>query len=172
MQDEPAGFIAGAGFVAGLAAAAARGFVFDATVRADQLEELARAYRAAPEALVVLDHLGNPPLEAGLDSAEGRAWLRGVQTLAAGPGVVVKLSGRAAGDERRGRAFALAALDAFGPDRMLLGSDHPLTVGADPARYREWAATADAGLGLSGGERAALRRGTALRTYRLKETSS
>jgi L-fuconolactonase len=171
LQDEPAGFISSAGFVKGLAAVARRGLVFDATIRADQLDELARAHRVVPEAVVVLDHLGNPPLESGLDSAAGRRWLAGIQAFATGPGAVVKLSGRAAGDEQRGLAFALAALDAFGPDRMMLGSDHPLTVPADSALYRRWAQTAGDQLGLSGDERAAVRHRTAIQVYRLEETA-
>lgn len=120
---------------------------------------------------MVLDHLGNPPVDEGLDSVAGKAWLRGIEALASDPTVMVKHSGRAAGDKRRGLPFAVAALNALGPDRMMLGSDHPLTVPADAAAYRRWADTADAGLGLSGDERAAVRRGTALRTYRLGETS-
>jgi L-fuconolactonase len=164
LQDEPAGFVAAPGFVAGLKAVARRGLVFDATVRADQLEELARVHRAVPDLTVVLDHLGNPPLADGLASAAGQRWLRGIRALAADPAVVVKLSGQAAGDER-GLGFVLAALDAFGPDRMLLGSDYPLTVPGDAAAYRHWARTADTALGLTGDERAAVRRGTAIRTY-------
>jgi len=170
LQDEPAGFVADPGFTAGLAALARRGLVFDATVRADQLDELALLPRAVPELTLVLDHLGGPPLAAGLDSPAGRAWLRGVRALAESPGVVAKFSGAVAGD-RRGEVFARAALEAFGPDRMLLGSDHPLTVPGDAEAYRRWTSTADAAFGLTGGERAAVRHGTAVRTYRLKETS-
>jgi len=166
LQDEPAGFIAAPGFVAGLAAVAMRGLVFDATVRTDQLDELARVHQAVPDLTVVLDHLGNPPLADGLASAAGQQWLRGIRALAADPAVVVKLSGKAAGDER-GLGFVLATLDAFGPDRMLLGSDYPLTVSGDAEAYRHWARTADTALGLTGEERAAVRRGTAIRTYGL-----
>ena len=169
LQDEPAGFATSASFVAGLTSAARHGLVFDATVRADQLDELVCVSRAVLELVIVLDHLGNPPLAEGLDSAAGRDWLRGIRTLASTSGVVAKLSGAVAGDERRGRPFVLAALDAFGPDRLLLGSDHPLTVPNNDEAYRQWAATADAALGLTADERAAVRRDTAIRTYGLKE---
>jgi L-fuconolactonase len=170
LQDEPAGFITGAGFTAGLAVTARRSLAFDATIRPDQLDELAEAHRAVPDSTIVLDHLGNPPLEHGLDSEAGRRWLSGIQALAVVPTVAVKFSGHAAGDERRGLAFARAALDAFGPDRMLLGSDHPLTVPADVHAYRRWAQEAGAGLGLSHDEINAVRYRTAIRTYRLEET--
>jgi L-fuconolactonase len=125
--------------------------------------------QAVPELLTVLDHLGNPPLAEGLDSAAGRDWLRGIRALASRPAVVAKVSGAVAGDERRGLPFTLAALDAFGPDRLLLGSDHPLTVRNNAEAYQQWAATADAALGLTADERAAVRSGTAIRTYGLKE---
>jgi L-fuconolactonase len=170
LQGEPAGFISDADFIAGLAAAARHGFVFDATIRADQLGELADTHRSVPEAVLVLDHLGNPPLDEGLDSPAGRAWLRGIESLASEPTVVVKYSGQVACDNRRGLAFARAALAAFGPDRMMLGSDHPLSVPADTA-YAQWAEAADTCLGLGGDERVAVRRRTARRTYQLKETS-
>lgn len=172
LQDEPAGFATSASFVAGLTSVARQGLVFDATVRADQLDEVALVSQAVPELLIVLDHLGNPPLAEGLDSAAGRDWLRGIRALASQPTVVAKLSGAVAVDTRRGRSFALAALDAFGPYRLLLGSDHPLTVRNNAEAYQQWATTADAGLGLTAGERAAVRLETAIRTYGLKENNA
>jgi L-fuconolactonase len=167
LQDEPAGFVSEAGFAAGLAAVARRGLVFDATIRAEQLEELAQVHRVVPGLAVVLDHLGNPPLADGLDSAAGRRWLGGITALAANPSAVVKLSGAVAGDAWTGPLFARAALEVLGPDRMLLGSDQPLTVPGHAEAYRLWASTADAALGLNGDERAAVRSGNAIRTYGL-----
>jgi len=171
LQGEPVGFATGAGFGAGLAAAARRGLTFDATVRADQLTELVELAREVPEAVIILDHLGNPPLHHGLSSAPGRRWLAGIRALAAEPSVVVKLSGKPAVD-RRGLPFVLAALEAFGARRAMLGSDHPLSVPADKQAYDRWVWSADAALDLNDDERAAVRHGTAIKTYRLKELPS
>jgi predicted TIM-barrel fold metal-dependent hydrolase len=60
-QDEGAGFIVSAPVVAGLRETARAGLVFDATVRAVQLMELARVHDAVPELTLVIGHLGNPP---------------------------------------------------------------------------------------------------------------
>lgn len=71
IQHVPQGYVASAGFHRGLKRLAAEALTFDACVRADQLAELCRAAEAASCTRIVIDHLGNPPVSAGFDSAEG-----------------------------------------------------------------------------------------------------
>src|SRR5450756_2330688 len=52
-------------FTAGLQAAAARGLAFDACIRHKQLPALTALVDATPDLIVVLDHLGKPPVDEG-----------------------------------------------------------------------------------------------------------
>ncbi|MFC5925004.1 amidohydrolase family protein [Micromonospora vulcania] len=155
---------------AALATIGAAGLTFDLVVHVGQLPACADAVRATPGTTFVLDHLGKPRVAAG---AAGLAeWRRAVRPLAGCDNVVAKLSGllTEAGpgwtvDDIR--PYVDAALELFGPYRLLAGSDWPVCdlVGSYP---RAWAAL-DACLGeLSPDERAAVTAGTAIRTYALE----
>jgi L-fuconolactonase len=113
----------------GLAEIAAAGLPFDLVIREDQLPSAARAARAVPDLLFVLDHLGKPRIDRG---AEGlRRWREPFAALAANPNVVCKLSGMvteagAAWTPDALRPFVTAAVDEFGPGRLMFGSDWPV----------------------------------------------
>ncbi|GHJ49398.1 amidohydrolase [Catellatospora sp. TT07R-123] len=151
-----------------LAAAGAAGLAVDLVVRLDQLPACARAARDLPGTRFVLDHLGKPRI-----SAEGlTAWRAAVAPLAACPNAAVKLSGllTEAGPEwtvERIAPFAAAALELFGADRVMLGSDWPVCELAAP--YAETVAALAASLPpLSAAEHAAVSAGTAISIYRLE----
>jgi L-fuconolactonase len=103
------------------------GLVFDACVSASQLPSLARLARACGDTTIVLDHLGKPRT---LDP-----WRADVATLAALPNVRCKLSGLTSelGPDADFTPYLRHALDVFGPERCLYGSDWPLT--RDPSRW-------------------------------------
>ena len=156
----------------GLRELARRGLTFDACVRHTQLPTLAALLEQAPETRVVLDHLGKPPVDAGLDSPAGRAWHDAVRRLAALPHVHVKLSGLAAETRdaaayaRHADAFIAAGVDAFGPDRAMIGSDWPVSarlgVGTTMAAWAERVQRATAA---TGAEWTAIAHGTASTFY-------
>ena len=83
---------------------------------------------ALPELRIVVDHLGKPPF-GGADWERWRATLRDV---AAQPNTTAKVSGL----QVPGRPFTVdevrpaweVALELFGPERLMWGSDWPLTV--------------------------------------------
>ena len=131
LQNGPADVISSEEFAADLREIASRGLTFDACVRWHQLDALVSAAKAAPEARIVLDHLGKPPVLEGLDSAQGHAWRRGIEALAALPNVFVKCSGvpAEAGDafDEVAGIFDRVALDAFGAQRAMFGSDWPVS---------------------------------------------
>jgi L-fuconolactonase len=174
LQDAPPSTWDVAGWTAGLHELAGRGLTFDACVRHAQLPVLAALLERVPDARVVLDHLGKPPLEAGLDSDAGRAWREAVGRIAALPNTYVKLSGLAAETrdaaayDRNADAFVDAAVEAFGPPRSMIGSDWPVSartgVGTTLAA---WAARVQRATGASGAEWAQLREGTAAEFYRV-----
>ncbi|MER5405436.1 amidohydrolase family protein [Streptomyces sp. NPDC002769] len=152
----------------GLAAVAAAGLVYDLVVLPHQLPGCVRAALEHPELTFVLDHLGKPPIAAGtLDP-----WAGHVRTLAALPNTVGKLSGLVTEADLTKwtvddlRPYAETALAAFGPGRLMFGSDWPVcTLAASYAQVV--GATEELTEVLDEGERADVFGGTARRVYRL-----
>jgi L-fuconolactonase len=113
----------------GLATVAAAGLVFDLVIRADQLPAAARAAAALPHLRLVLDHLGKPRIDEG--AAALNNWRGPIEALAACDNVAAKLSGLVteAGPQWTVdalRPFVATAVDAFGPARLMFGSDWPV----------------------------------------------
>ena len=121
------------GVLDGLLALRERGLSFDACVRHPQLPALADLLERARGLVVVLDHLGKPPVDAGIDSPDGRRWSEALDRLAERPGTFVKLSGMTAESSdpeafsRNADAFLAHALSAFAPERTMIGSDWPVS---------------------------------------------
>jgi L-fuconolactonase len=153
--------------LAGLAAVRDAGLVYDLLVLPRQLPAATAAVRALPELTFVLDHLAKPPIASG----QLEPWATELATLAKEPNVVAKLSGLVTEAGRPWRAedlrpYAETALTAFGPDRLMLGSDWPVCLLA--GTYAEVMDAADSLLaGLTPAERDAVRGGTASRVYGL-----
>jgi L-fuconolactonase len=154
--------------LAGLAAVRDAGLVYDLLVVPHQFPAAITAVRALPDLTFVLDHLGKPPVATG----QLEPWATGLATLAREPNVVAKLSGLVTEADRQHwtpadlRPYAETALEAFGPDRLMLGSDWPVCLLA--GTYAEVMAAADSFLeGLTPAERDAVRGGTATRVYGL-----
>jgi L-fuconolactonase len=150
---------------AGLATVAEAGLVNEVVVRAAQLPSVARAAAALPDSTFVLDHLGKPAIATGgLD-----AWLSLVRPVAALPNVVAKLSGLVAEADWATwtpadlEPYVLAAVELFGTDRLMFGSDWPvLEVAATYAQVK------DAMVEALGGTPPDVFAGTAIRTYGLE----
>ncbi|MFE9612124.1 amidohydrolase family protein [Streptomyces sp. NPDC006012] len=150
----------------GLAAVADAGLVYDLVVLPHQLPAAARAAAALPGLTFVLDHLGKPPVASG----EPGSWTADLRALAALPNTVAKLSGLVTEADPASwttgdlRPYADAALAAFGPDRLMFGSDWPVCTLA--ASYGRVLATArDLTAQLAPAERTAVFEGTAVRVY-------
>ncbi|MFC0675435.1 amidohydrolase family protein [Brachybacterium hainanense] len=80
-----------------------------------------------PRLLLVLDHLGKPPL--GGHGGAWRTWEQMLERIAAQPNVVAKVSGLATSGDGRGEGIAAALATArrvFGAERLLFGSDWPI----------------------------------------------
>jgi L-fuconolactonase len=151
--------------IRGLRAVAAAGLCYDLVVRPHQLPAAGYAAAAVPGLTMVLDHAGKPPIATG----ELASWATAIREFAARPNTVCKLSGlvteAAPGAPRA--AFAPVAdvvLSAFGPERVMFGSDWPVCLLA--AGYADVLELADSLVGgLSGSERAAVFASTAARVY-------
>ncbi|MEU2221559.1 amidohydrolase family protein [Streptomyces sp. NPDC018347] len=151
----------------GLAAVADAGLVYDLVILPHQLPACAGAAAALPRLTFVLDHLGKPPVATGAREP----WTAHLRSLAALPNTVAKLSGlvteAGAGwtaDDLR--PYTDTALEAFGPGRLMFGSDWPVcTLAAGYPDVHDLARelTAD----LAPPERTALFETTATRVYDL-----
>ncbi|MBD0744282.1 amidohydrolase [Streptomyces sp. CBMA152] len=153
---------------AGLAAVAAAGLAYDLVVLPHQLPACVKAAERHPGLTFVLDHLGKPPIASGTTEP----WASAVRALAALPHTVCKLSGlvteadwaRWSVDDLR--PYADTALDAFGPARLMYGSDWPVCLLA--SSYGQFLDTVrELTKDLGPHERAQVLGGTADRVYRL-----
>ncbi|MEW1722697.1 amidohydrolase family protein [Streptomyces sp. NPDC093109] len=145
LQGLPPERLAAPALAGGLAEVGRAGLVFDACVRWTQLDALDRLLGDAFDGTVVLDHLGKPPVAAGLRSDAGQAWLTALRRLARHERLTVKLSGLpaeapdAATLRGNGPDLLRAALDVFGAERCMVAGDWPVSTGADGrTTAREW----------------------------------
>ena len=133
----------------GLAAVGAAGLAYDLLVRPRELRAAVEAARRHPEVSFVLDHAGKAP-------ASGRdVWARGVSRSQSFPNVTCKLSGLFTEADPWGTVGR--ALDWFGPERCMFGSDWPVCLLA--SEYGDAIAIVD--------DDPEVLAGTAIRTYGL-----
>lgn len=157
----------------GLRAVAAAGLVYDLLVLPHQLPAATRAAAAVPGLTFVLDHLGKPPIASG----QREPWAAHIRELAALPNTVCKLSGMVTEADWRTwtvhglRPYADTVLDAFGPGRLLFGSDWPVSTLA--ASYGEVvSSTRELTSTLSAAEEDEVWAGTARRVYRMADVGA
>ena len=143
---------------------------FDLCMRHGELPDAADLASRCPGTRFILDHCGNPDLQAGPREAE--AWRRAIGELARRPNVACKISGIVAGVPKEGWGPELLApvidhcLDSFGPDRVVFGSDWPVCLLG--ATLSEWVgALHDVIRRRPETERRKLLHDNALRLYRL-----
>jgi L-fuconolactonase len=153
----------------GLAAVGVAGLCYDLVLPAAVLPAAVYAVGACPDVTFVLDHLGNPEPEEQPD----QGWVTAVRELGRLGNTFCKLSG-VLGRPAPGGAAGVAhlvpyyevALEAFGPGRLMFGSDWPpCTVSSSYGAVVEVARELTAGLNPQ--EQAAVLAGTARRAYRL-----
>ena len=131
LQDTP---VAEFGRIAeGLGVLARHGGTFDACIRHEQLPALIDLLADEPDVTVVLDHLAKPPVDAGISSPAGQQWAEQISLLAERPRTFVKVSGLAPESadaalfDANADAFIAHAVEVFGPDRTMIGSDWPVS---------------------------------------------
>ena len=151
-----------------IAAVGASGLAYDLLVRSRELQAALDTVRALPDVRFVIDHLAKPPIRDG----KLQPWAELIRPFGDLGNVWCKVSGLvteadwATWQPDDLAPFVTHALDVFGPDRLLFGSDWPVCLLA--ATYGEALDTARTTLaGLSGDERAAVFGGNAVEVYRL-----
>jgi L-fucono-1,5-lactonase len=150
----------------GLAAVGEAGLAYDLLVRTRELPAAREAARLQPRVRFVVDHLAKPPLRGGATDE----WARGLAALADLPNVTCKLSGlvtEATWESWRPEELApyfRRALEWFGPERCMFGSDWPVCLlAADYGAVLSLVVDA-----LREHERPTVLAGTAARVYRLE----
>lgn len=153
------------------------GLRFDALVKPQHLGPLLHFLSRWPQLPVVVDHAAKPPLAQRRNELAMQDWRDAITRVARHPGACCKLSGLVTemAPEDRGSPERIAArlrpvwqtlLEAFGPARLMWGSDWPVLMLA--ARYDDWMAATELLLAdLSPDEREAVLHGTARRFYGL-----
>ena len=165
VQAEPDGFLLGDDFRRGVEKLERYGLAYDILIYARQLPAAIDFAAALPVQRLVLDHLGKPDIRGkGFDS-----WRRDLDRLSKLSHVRAKLSGLVTEAEWKTwtvediHRYIHAALDSFGAERLMIGSDWPVcTVAATYSQVIDLVRSAIAGRSTS--EREAIMGGTA-RTF-------
>ena len=151
----------------GLAVVAEAGLAYDLLTKAPHLPAAVETVRALPELSFVVDHISKPVIGEDLEP-----WATGLRDLAAQPNVTCKLSGMVTEASWTDwkvadlKPYADVVLEAFGPDRVMFGSDWPVCLLA--ATYGQVVDAAEQlTAGLTTAERNQIFAETARRTYHL-----
>ena len=155
-------------FLAALRLLPKHNLTFDICVKQFAMTYAIELVKRSPEVSFVLDHIGKPDIRNGLREP----WWSQLRELARLPNVVCKLSGVISEDNlqswtpERVKPYMAHAIDCFGFDRVLYGSDW--TVSELTHAYPDWVAIIDDVVaGASESEKRKLYRDNAIRTYRL-----
>ena len=132
LQGDPnaGALVSSAEFQRGVALIQSRKMIYELLVSADQFPAITPFTRKSDGHWLVLDHLGKPDIR----NRQIESWRRDLAPIAALPHVVCKLSGLVAEandacgkfDADHLRDYLDIALQTFGPQRLMFGSDWPV----------------------------------------------
>lgn len=164
IQDEsdPAGWMQQVAIGRGMQQIQRQGYVYDLLVTHRQLAAAHRFAARHDNHWLVLDHFGKPDLSAGVS-----AWVAAVAPLAAMPHVCCKLSGLLTEPQPDGGNlidYYSAALELFGSERLMFGSDWPVCL-LNGGYHHGWQLCQRAIVDLPAGQQAAILGANACRIY-------
>lgn len=169
VQGEPDDeFILRPDFNRGIAALRRFDLAYDILILERHLPATLRFVDRHPQQRFIVDHIAKPRVRDGLLEP----WASRLRELARRPHVCCKLSGVVTEADPRAwtveqvRPYLQTVLEAFGPERVLFGSDWPVCLVACP--YGRWLDIVRAALAdFTAAEQAAILGGNASRAYRL-----
>lgn len=174
IHDEPDDdFILRDDFNAGIASMRCTGLVYDILIHERHLARAAEFVSRHPEQVFVLDHLAKPKVRDRVLEP----WSGNLRRLAASENVYCKLSGLVTEADWDGwtpkdlNPYLDVALAAFGPERLMAGSDWPVCLAACGYK-RWWDVIRDWVSRLSPHQQESIFGENAARVYRLDEVSS
>lgn len=137
IQAEKKGYMNRSAFQNGISKLKKFGLVYDILITQTQLSETIELVKEFPEQIFVLDHIGKPEISKGISEK----WQREIKILAGYENTYCKLSGMVTETEnfiwekRDFYPFIDTILNIFGTERILFGSDWPVSMLA--ASYKE-----------------------------------
>lgn len=155
--------------VKGLQRLSSFGLTYDLLVHTRHLRQVVKLSDLCPDLRMVVDHMAKPPIASG----EVKEWERELRAVAAHQNIHCKLSGlvtEADWDRWQTcdlRPYIECALELFGSDRLMFGSDHPVCLLASSYK-RVLASFQEILVDLTAGERERIFATNAKRFYRLK----
>jgi L-fuconolactonase len=161
-------FLLGVFFCRGIAELQQHKFTYDILVYANQLDQVADFVKKFPNQPFIIDHLAKPSIRDG--SIKG--WAIQMKSIAQHPNVYCKLSGMVTEADWNKWTYAdlepymQTVLEAFGPQRLVYGSDWPVCLVAS-SYERQLAATKQFISRLSPSEQSAIMGENAVRFYHL-----
>lgn len=114
--------------LSGLKRLSTYGLSYDLLVHTRHLKHIPRVAESCPELALVIDHLAKPPIAKN----EIDEWSEAFKPLASYPNIHCKLSGLVTEANWTSwqtddlRPFVEFALESFGPERLMFGSDYPV----------------------------------------------
>jgi L-fuconolactonase len=173
LQGEPDdSYMLRSDFNRGLRALAQRGLAYDVLVYERHLPQVIQLVDAHPDITFILDHVAKPRIAA----RELEPWAKNLRELARRPHVACKLSGMVTEADVRHwspsdlRPYFEIVIEAFGPARLLFGSDWPVCLAG--VTYGTWKQIVTDALGeLSSPELDAVFGANTARLYRLTDKS-
>lgn len=138
LQAENRDFMLNQAFIAGVKQLKKYNYTYDLLCYHNQLEAIIQMVDQIPDQPFVLDHCGKPDVK----SQDLKTWTENIKTLAANPNVQCKVSGLLAeADWQNWTEKELfncfdVILEAFGPERVMYGSDWPVMLISRP--YEDW----------------------------------
>lgn len=168
VQSEPAGFLDEKDFRFGISLLSKHNFSYDILIYPQQLEEAIRFVSQFPNQRFVVDHLAKPPIRQGIL----QPWRTLIARLASAGNIYCKISGMvtegkwSGWNQRDFEPYLDTIIEAFGPGRMMYGSDWPVCQLA--ASYQEQLAIVESCISqLSRSEKQAIMGENAIRFYNL-----
>jgi L-fuconolactonase len=172
VQSEPDDdFILGDDFNRGIAALLSSGLVYEILVYERHLPQTIKFVDDHPDQIFVLDHIAKPRVRERVLSP----WRERIYELAQRDNVFCKISGLTTEADWRAwteadlRPYLDTVFDAFGAERLMMGSDWPVCLLA--IEYQQWFSMLDRyAAELTEHERERFRGGTAIQVYGLNNT--
>jgi L-fuconolactonase len=129
VQAEPDdNFLLREDFIRGISMLEIFDLAYDILIYARHLPVAAKFVERFPKQRFVLDHMAKPPIKNG----DIELWARGIRRLAEFPNVYCKLSGLVTEADWQDwtpdqiTPYLDVAIEAFGPERLMIGSDWPV----------------------------------------------